>query len=179
MDGSGRRDVIVIPKDKAVFWMDGAGRWHNRHGVFQHKKIIDYFNASIQKDEDGYYLTQYRGDVIEKVYFAHAETALFVVDVAFGHPSVMTLNTGIEIEMTPEALFIYKEEMFYRMEDQLVKFNQRALLKISEKMNYDQGRYVLDIPPVSMALEERKRLPTEQKDVCNTTEIDTANPAGR
>jgi len=49
---------IVISKDDAVFWLNANGRWHNAHGEFQHKKIIDYFHSSIQKDEKGYYLFQ-------------------------------------------------------------------------------------------------------------------------
>jgi len=49
---------IVIPKENAVFWMDGNGDWRNEHGRFRKKKIIDYFNAAIHKDENGYYVCQ-------------------------------------------------------------------------------------------------------------------------
>ena len=44
---------LVVPKEKAVFWLDAHGRWHNKHGVFEHKKIIDYFHSSIRKDAVG------------------------------------------------------------------------------------------------------------------------------
>lgn len=158
MDRLGNRTEIVIPKEKAVFWMDGDGRWCNRHGHFQHKKIIDHFNASIRNDNNGFYLTQLRGDVIEKVYFAHAETALFAIDFAFGDPSVIKLNTGLELELVPESLFIYGDDLFYRMGNALVKFNQRALLKISEKITADQERYVLKMPSGSITIEERQNL---------------------
>lgn len=155
MDKSRHSGEIVITKDKAVFWMDGRGCWRNRHGVFQHKKIIDYFNASIQKDENGYYLTQHRDNIIEKVYFHYEETALFVVDLVFDDPVVIKLNTGLETALRPKALFVCKDDLYYRMEDQLVKFNQRALLKISEKMIYDRGRYVIKIGHEPVVIEER------------------------
>ena len=72
---------IVISKEDAIFWLDKNGRWHNAHGEFQHKKIIDYFHSSIQKDEKGYYLFQERGNLREKVYFHYEDTALFAVDL--------------------------------------------------------------------------------------------------
>lgn len=158
MDRSGNRIEVVIPKEKAVFWMDGAGRWCNRHGHFQHKKIIDHFNASIQRDDKGFYLIQHRDDIIEKVYFSHAETALFAVDFTYSDPSIIRLNTGIEFELIPEALFIFGDDLFYQMGNELVKFNQRALLIISEKISRDQERYVLKIQSESITIEERKNL---------------------
>ena len=70
---------FVVPKEKAVFWLDAYGRWHNEHGVFEHKKIISYFHSSIRKDAEGYYLFQKHNDhTIEKVYFKYEDTALFV-----------------------------------------------------------------------------------------------------
>ena len=62
---------VVIPRENAVFWMDAEGRWCNRHGRFAHKRIIDYFNRSIGRDAMGYFVTQVRGDIREKVYFPH------------------------------------------------------------------------------------------------------------
>ena len=76
--------TIIISKDKAVFWLNKNGRWCNRHGEFEHKKIIDYFNASIRKDKGGYYVAQTTDDYQEKVYFNYEDTALFVVDVLKG-----------------------------------------------------------------------------------------------
>ena len=49
-----RYNEIVISKEDAIFWLDENGRWHNAHGEFQHKKIIDYFHSSIKKDKKGY-----------------------------------------------------------------------------------------------------------------------------
>ena len=75
------RSEFVISKDKAVFWLDKNGRWHNAHGKFQHQKIINYFHSAIKKDAKGYYLFQDRGDFREKVYFHYEDTPLFVVRI--------------------------------------------------------------------------------------------------
>ncbi len=56
-----KRSEIVIPKDEAIFWLGKNGRWHNAHGEFQHKKIIDYFHSSIKKDDNGYFLFPGKG----------------------------------------------------------------------------------------------------------------------
>ena len=84
---------IVIPKEDAVFWMDKNGHWHNEHGKFQHKKIIDYFNGCIKKDKDGFYLTQERDTYREKVYFPYEETAYFVFEVIKDKDITLVLNT--------------------------------------------------------------------------------------
>ena len=73
--------IIEIPRDEAVFRLDGNGCWHNADGKFRHKKIIDYFHSSIKRDQKGYHLCQAHDNIIEKVYFHHEDTALFVFDV--------------------------------------------------------------------------------------------------
>jgi hypothetical protein len=135
----------VIPKDKAVFWMDENGRWHNQHGPFQHKKIIDYFNASIQKDENGYFVQQSNGNVIEKVYFRYQETALFVVDLVMDDPIVLKLNTRLRLELDPEKLILYNDKLYYCLGDEVAKFNERSLLKISENITCVQDHYYITI----------------------------------
>jgi hypothetical protein len=42
-----KKKTNVISKDQATFWLDRYGRWHNEHGLFEHKKIIDYFDKLI------------------------------------------------------------------------------------------------------------------------------------
>ncbi|MBW1899855.1 MAG: hypothetical protein JRI61_12485, partial [Deltaproteobacteria bacterium] len=87
-------DVLVIPKEKAVFWMYANGRWCNEFGKFEKKKIIDYFNRSINSDEDGYFVCQEKEGFVEKVYFRYMDTVLFVFDVRFRDPIELVLNTG-------------------------------------------------------------------------------------
>ena len=101
-----KRTEILIPKERAVFWLDKNGRWRNAHGEFQHKKIIDYFHSSIQKDEKGYYLFQERGNLREKVYFHYEDTALFAVDLIKDEDITLILNTKRQIKLKPKSLFI-------------------------------------------------------------------------
>lgn len=136
-------NIIEVSKDKAVFWMDGDGRWRNEHGLFRHKKIIDYFNENIQKDEKGYYVAQKRGHLLEKVYFRYEETALFVVDLTLDYPMILQLNNGRELEMRPEKLLICGDSVFHRIGNEVAKFNQRAMLKLSEKLKFEQGKCLI------------------------------------
>ena len=122
---------VVIPKEKAVFWMDDRGRWQNRHGRFEHKRIIDHFNRSIRRDKDGYFVTQVRGDVREKVYFPYEDTPLFIVRVSPPPPLRLDLNTGETILLDPAALFVESDQLYHKSSDARIKFTDRALLAIS------------------------------------------------
>ena len=126
-----RLTEVVIPKENAVFWMDGRGRWQNRHGRFEHKRIIDHFNRSIRRDKDGYFVTQVRGDVIEKVYFPYEDTPLFIVRVSPEIPLRLDLNTGETILLDPAALFVDSDQLYHKSGDARIKFTDRALLAIS------------------------------------------------
>jgi hypothetical protein len=122
---------VVIPKEKAVFWMDGRGRWQNRHGRFTHKRIIDHFNRSIRRDKDGYFVTQVRGDICEKVYFPYEDTPLFIVRVIPPPPLRLDLNTGESILLDPAALFVDSDQLYHKMGDVRIKFTERALLAVA------------------------------------------------
>lgn len=137
--------LIVVPKEKAVFWMDGQGRWHNQHGPFEHKGIIDFFNASIRKDEHGFHVMQIREDVCEKVYFRYEDTPLFVIAVALGTPIALTLNTGFDLELRPQALFMRRDQLYLRDGEEYIKFSERALLKLSRIMQYEDHNYFIQI----------------------------------
>ncbi len=104
--------VKVIPKEKAVFWLDKNGRWHNKDGTFEHKKIIKFFHSSIKKDKNGYYLSQDLGTHTEKVYFKYEETALFVFDIIKNKEEIiLVLNTKKRIRLEPEKLFIKEDSL--------------------------------------------------------------------
>lgn len=136
---------IVIPKDKAVFWMDGQGRWHNQHGPFKHKGIIDYFNAAIRKDERGFHVAQIRDGVCEKVYFRYEDTPLFVVNVELGKSIGLVLNTGRRIKLNPQQLFLRRDQLFLRNGGECIKFSERVLFKISHIMEYEDPVYFIKI----------------------------------
>lgn len=136
---------VVIPKEDAVFWLDAFGRWRNKHGVFEHRKIIDYFHSSIRKDADGYYLYQKREDnVSEKVYFKCEDTALFVFDLKIQQDPQevrLILNTKDEILLVPEALFIQNEHLYMTYRGERIKFVDRATMKLFDRLAFDQHRY--------------------------------------
>ena len=139
------RTEIIIPKDQAIFWLDKNGRWHNAHGEFEHKKIIDYFHSSIKRDENGYYLFQKRGAVQEKVYFHYEDTALFVVDLIKDKDTTLVLNTKKQIKLKPRSLFIRGDDLYMRMGAETIKFGERGLMKISDLMEYDNDQYFIKI----------------------------------
>ena len=122
---------IIIPKENAVFWMDNQGRWHNRHGRFEHKRIIDYFNRSIGHDADGYYITQVRGTIREKVYFPHADTPLFVFRIIAGDPLQLVLNTGQTLPLDPTRLFVRADQLYQRQAEEVIKFSERTLMDLA------------------------------------------------
>jgi hypothetical protein len=136
---------IIIPKEKAIFWLDRNGRWHNEHGEFRHKKIIDYFHSSIRKDANGYYLFQERDRIREKVYFHYEDTALFAVDLIQGNDITLILNTQKKIKLKPKNLFIKNDSLYMRMGAETVKFTERAMMRISDRLEYAKDQYCITV----------------------------------
>jgi hypothetical protein len=136
---------IVISKDDAVFWLNANGRWHNAHGEFQHKKIIDYFHSSIQKDEKGYYLFQERGNLREKVYFHYEDTALFAVDLVKDEDIALILNTKKQIKLKPKNLFTKNDNLYMRLGQETIKFAERGLMKISDLLEFKDDQYFIKV----------------------------------
>ncbi len=139
------RTEFVISKDNAVFWLDKNGRWHNAHGEFQHKKIINYFHSAIKKDAKGYYLFQDRGDFREKVYFHHEDTALFAIDLINDSYPTLILNTRKQIKLKPKCLFIRNDSLYMMLGTETIKFTERGLLKISDLLVYEDSKYFINV----------------------------------
>ena len=136
---------IVIPKERALFWLDKNGRWHNDHGEFKHKKIIDYFLSSIKRDKNGYYLGQRREGCTEKVYFCYEDTALFVVDLVIAKDIVLVLNTKKELKLRPRNLFIKNDNLYMKRGEETIKFSERGLMRISDFLQYDNNQYFIEV----------------------------------
>jgi hypothetical protein len=132
---------IVIEKESAVFRLDANGRWHNQHGRFQHKKVIDYFHSCIKKDRHGFYLTQQKEDCIEKVYFPYEETAFFVFDVIVGDEIMLVLNTKERLTLDPGQLCIKTDNLYLRNGADIIKFTDRSMMKIAAFMEDRAGGY--------------------------------------
>ena len=139
------KNEIVISKEDAIFWLDKNGRWHNVHGEFQHKKIIDYFHSSIQKDEKGYYLFQERENLREKVYFHYEDTALFAVDLVKDRDITLILNTKRQIKLRPKNLFTRDDNLYMRLGQETIKFSERGLMKISDLLEFKNEQYFIKV----------------------------------
>lgn len=155
MDDQMPDTTVVIPKHQASFRMDGDGRWHNKDGPFRHKRVIRHFNAAIDKDEMGYFVTQQRGETKEKVYFPYEETALFVVEVLWPDPLRLKLNTGRKEILDPRCLFISGDHLYYQLENGTAKFNQRTLLSISDSLSFEEEKYYFNFDSIRISIEER------------------------
>ena len=128
---------IIIKKEDAVFWLDKSGCWCNDGGKFRKKKIIDFFHQSIANDDDGYFVSQIRDDILEKVYFRYEDTALFVFEVSFNDDIVLKLNTGKQLPLIPSNLYIMNDNLYMTREDETIKFSERALMQISSIIEED------------------------------------------
>jgi len=135
---------VVIPRENAVFRLDANGCWRNDGGRFRHKKIIDFFNASIRRDAAGYHLYQVRENIREKVYFPYEDTVLFVFDVVpEGEALTLVLNTGARMALDPAALFVCNDHLYLDHDGERVKFTDRSLMKLSRRLGFQDGRYTL------------------------------------
>ncbi len=134
---------IIVPRQNAVFWMDGKGAWHNEGGRFELRKIIRRFNASIEKDVDGYYITQINGNRREKVYFPYEDTALFAIDIQKKEPMTMRLNTGQRLLLNPASIYNSEENLYTCHEGEWIKFSERSLLKLSSIVDYETNPFTL------------------------------------
>ena len=136
---------VIIPRENAVFWLDGNGRWHNAHGPFENRKIIAFFHSHIRRDAAGYHVAQRRDNLLEKVYFKYEDTALFVFDISVKSPVMLTLNTGRQIPLMPRKLLIGGDSLYMHRGDERIKFVDRALLKISKLIEFDDRRYFIRV----------------------------------
>lgn len=137
---------IVIPKEQAVFWLDGRGRWRNASGLFRNPRIIDHFHTSIRRDEGGYHLHQELDGVIEKVYFRCEDTALFVREVIRAETVRLVLNTRQELTLEPERLFIENDQLYLgTAAGERVKFTERALMSLADAIELADDGYRLNL----------------------------------
>jgi hypothetical protein len=148
--------TIEIPRDKAVFWLDANGRWHNSDGKFRHKKIIDYFHSSIQRDHKGYHLYQAHENYIEKVYFHYEDQALFVFDVLLENGITLVLNTQKRINLKPRNLFIKNDSLYMRLDNETIKFSEQGLIKIAPSLEEEGDQLFI------RSRDRRYRIPTQE-----------------
>jgi hypothetical protein len=147
---------VIIPKEDAVFWLDKAGCWRNVGGKFRNKKVIDYFHAAIGKDDAGYFVSHVRDDVLEKVYFRHEDTALFVLDVLIDETITLVLNTGKKIPLAPDNLYTRNDYLYTLDNNEPVKFSERMMMRLSSLIIEKNGLLFLDWNGNTYKISEKK-----------------------
>lgn len=140
------KEVVVIPKSEAIFWLDKKGDWRNESGRFQNSRINSHFHSSIHWDDEDYFLSQEHSQYLEKVYFPYEDTALFVtnVNLDLDHP-ILTLNTGEHLSLVPENLFIWNDQLYLHKDKHRIKFKENALLQISRLMSFQNDHVSIEI----------------------------------
>jgi len=139
------KPVRIIPKEKAVFRLDKNGNWRAEDEKFRNQKIINYFHSLIKKDQDGFFLEQEQEHFIEKVYFPYEDTALFVNRIIESDGLVLCTNTGKHIKLDPEKLLIKNDDLYFQSGEDLIKFNQNALLALADYMDDVDDQFAINI----------------------------------
>ncbi|MEW6671694.1 MAG: MFS transporter permease [Thermodesulfobacteriota bacterium] len=139
------KPVKIIPKEKAVFRLDKNGNWRSDEVKFRNRKIINYFHSLIKKDRDGFYLEQEHANYIEKVYFPYEDTALFVSRIIESDGLILCLNTGNQIRLDPQQLFIRNDDLYFQSGEDLIKFSENALLALAHHMDEADDQFVVII----------------------------------
>ena len=145
MNNKKEKDLVVIFKEEAIFWLDKKGNWRNENGPFQNPKINAHFHSSIQRDEEDCYLFQEHGEYLEKVYFPYEDTALFVSEVLLEAEPVLILNNHERIPLVPENLFAKDDQLYTLDKGHRIKFTENALLRISNLMLFQDDHIFINI----------------------------------
>jgi hypothetical protein len=103
-------------------------------------------------------VTQIREHFREKVYFRYEDTALFVFDVLKDEAVALVLNTGKKIALKPKKLLIMGDDLYMKSGEELVKFVERGLMKISDFLEYDGDQYFIKVKNRRYRIHEWKPL---------------------
>lgn len=164
---------IVIPREKAAFWLDKNGCWHNENGKFEHKKIIKYFHSCIKRDRYGYYLGQGNEHYTEKVYFPYEDQALFVFDVIVRDDVTLVLNTGRQVRLKPRKLFTDNDCLYMQLGGDIIKFAEQGLFAIARLIEESDNRLYIRVN------RRRYRIPAKDefadREACNRNAAEKKN----
>ena len=93
--------------------------------------------------------------MVEKVYFRYQETALFAVDIIQNDDLRLLLNTRKQIPLNPEKLFIRNDNLFMHFENQLIKFTDRSMIKLSNRLDDANGQFTIHLKGVRYTIQEK------------------------
>jgi hypothetical protein len=77
------------------------------------------------------------------VYFPYEDTALFVVDVQIGEDITLVLNTQRRLSLETGRLWIENDGLYLTDADERIKFSDRALLKLADRLDFEQDAYFI------------------------------------
>jgi len=140
--------------------IDREGNWFHNREPFTNKKIIDFFNSSVNRTEQGTYVIAYD----TYVYPIDVEdTAIFVTGVrieGFGPFETISLNlsTGETEDLDHRTLYYRDNNALYcmvRNGSMPAKFRRSPSFHILERLEERDGNYFLSICGERILLEMR------------------------
>lgn len=140
-----QKPVRIIQKEDAVFILDKNGEWHIDGKKFTNQKIANHFHSMIKKDKDGYFLEQEHKQFIEKVYFPYEDTPLFVFRIIEAEDLILSLNTGETLKLEPGKLLLKDDNLYLQHEEDMIKFNESALLSMAEYLDEVNDQYIFNL----------------------------------
>ncbi len=149
------KPVRIIPRENSVFRLDRHGNWRVDDEKFRHPRIINHFHSLIKKDQGGFFLEQEHRHYIEKVYFPFEDTALFVTRVIEDEGLTLCLNTGAQMRLAPENLFVRGDDLYLKSDDDIVKFNENALVALAGYLEDVNGQYAIRIDGKTYVIPQR------------------------
>lgn len=144
-------DPRMVGQEESGIALDERGRWLHQGAPVEHKRIQEFFHRAIRKDKDGrYYLENAFDGKQERVYFAVADTAYFILHLVTDEARTKlhaSLNTGQAVEVDPASLVQDERGVLYCqvLDADRARVTTNALHDLSELVEERDGRLVLQL----------------------------------
>jgi len=141
--------------------LDREGNWHHNGEPFTNKKIIDFFNKSVNISIDGHFVLHYSNYTYP---IEVEDVAVFITGVRFeGFGSfervIMNLTTGQTDELDPDTLYYRQNNALYcsvlggKFQ---ARFMRSPSFHILDRLDEIEGSFYLTICGKRIKLEKRK-----------------------
>ncbi len=140
--------------------LDAEGNWYHNGQPFTNKRIIEFFNKSVNITEDGTYVIHYA----QFTYPIIVEDApVFVTGARFEgfadfEKVLLTLSTGEEEELDNSTLHVRKGRELYcyvRNNTMLAKFKRSASFTLLDRLEESDDIFYLTIAGKKIILKEK------------------------
>ncbi len=140
--------------------LDREGRWFHNGVEFTNKKIIDFFNRSVNIAADGHYVLHYSRFTFP---IEVEDTPVFVTGVRFEgfgpfEKVMMNLSIGETEELEPSTLFYKENNALYcsvRGGAFLAKFLRSPSFHLLERLEEADGHFFLNLCGQRIKLEQK------------------------